>query len=113
VALLLREGLDLVFQFMKTELNTEQIVKDLKAVVHDAEELAVATAGEVGENVREARVRLGNAIASAKQSCEHCQKQSIKTAKAADKVVHEHPYKVAGVAFGLGALLGVLLTRKS
>ena len=98
---------------MKTELKTEQIVKDLKAVVHDAEELAVATAGEVSENVRDARARLGNALASAKQTCERWQEKSIKGAKAADKIVHEHPYRVAGLAFGLGALLGVLFTRKS
>jgi ElaB/YqjD/DUF883 family membrane-anchored ribosome-binding protein len=98
---------------MKTELKTEQIVKDFKAVVHDAEELAVATAGEVSENVRDARARLGNAVASAKQTCERWQEKSIKGAKTADRLVHEHPYRVAGLAFGIGALLGGLITRKS
>lgn len=98
---------------MNTELKTEQIVNDLKAVVHDAEEMAVATAGEVSANGRNARTRLNDAVASAKQTCARWQEKSIQGAKAADHLVHEHPYRVAGLAFALGALLGVLIRRKS
>ena len=29
-----------------------------------------------------------------------------------DKLVHDHPYRSAGIAFGVGVLLGVLLTRR-
>lgn len=97
---------------MNTELKTEQIVKDLKTVARDAEELAIAAAGEVSEKVRDARARLTDAIASGKHTCQHWQAKGIEGAKTADRVVHEHPYRAAGVAFGLGVLLGVLITRK-
>ncbi len=97
---------------MNTQIRTEQIVDDLKTVARDAEELAKATAGEVSERVVDARARLSGAIASAKQTCARWEDKAIQGAKAADKVVHEHPYRAAGVAFGLGALLGVLITRK-
>ena len=33
-------------------------------------------------------------------------------AKATDKVIREHPYQSIGVAFGIGVLIGVLVTRK-
>ena len=36
----------------------------------------------------------------------------IAGAKAADKTIRDHPYESIGVAFGLGLLIGVLVTRK-
>ena len=33
-------------------------------------------------------------------------------ARATDKVIREHPYQSIGLAFGLGLLIGVLVTRK-
>ena len=97
---------------MNTQIRTEEIVNDLKTVARDAEALAKATAGEVSERVVDARARLAGAIASAKQTCERWEEKAIQGARAADKVVHEHPYRIAGVALGLGVLLGVLITRK-
>jgi ElaB/YqjD/DUF883 family membrane-anchored ribosome-binding protein len=40
------------------------------------------------------------------------QKQAIQSAKAADKLVRENPYRAAGIAFGVGALVGFLLSRR-
>ncbi len=34
------------------------------------------------------------------------------SAKAADKVVRDHPYPAVGLAFGLGLLIGVLAARR-
>jgi len=99
-------------QHMNTEVRTEQIVKDLKTVARDAEELAAATAGEVSEKVRDARARLAQAITSAKHTCQRWEEKAVVGAKAANKVVHEHPYRVAGVALGLGVLVGVIIARK-
>jgi ElaB/YqjD/DUF883 family membrane-anchored ribosome-binding protein len=33
-------------------------------------------------------------------------------AKAADKVIREHPYQTLGIAFGLGLVIGFLARRK-
>ena len=97
---------------MSTEVNTEQIVKDLKTVARDAENLVKATAGEVSEKAREARVRLASALETAKQTCQRWEEKAIDGAQATDKVIRTHPYQSLGVAFGLGVLLGVLVMRK-
>ncbi len=97
---------------MSTEANTEQIVKDVKTLARDAEELVKATAGDVSERARDARARLTAALETAKQTCQRWEEKALEGAKATDKVVREHPYPSLGVAFALGVLLGVLVTRK-
>lgn len=90
----------------------ERVANDLKALVRDAEALVSATAGDLSEKTKDARARLTAALEKAKATGRHLQEKSIATAKAADKVVREHPYESIGVAFGLGLLIGVLVTRK-
>ena len=92
--------------------STDRLVSDLKTVARDAEDLLKASAGEVGEKAHEVRARLTAAVERAKESCEHLQEKAVAGAKAADKVVRDHPYQSIGIAFGVGLLIGVLVTRK-
>jgi len=94
------------------QISTDKLVTDLKAVAHDTEELLKASAGEVSDKAREARARLSAALERAKDSCERLQEKAVESAKAADKVVREHPYQSIGIAFGVGLLIGVLVTRR-
>ena len=96
---------------MTNELSTDKLMKDLRNLTHDAEELVEATAGEVGERARDARKRLSSALDAAKASCENLQDKAIAGAKATDKVIRDHPYQTLGVAFGIGLLIGVLVNR--
>ena len=93
-------------------VSTDRIVSDLKTVAHDAEDLLKASAGEVTEKGREARARLAAALERAKDACERLEEKAIASAKATDKVIRDHPYQSIGVAFGIGVLIGVLVTRK-
>jgi ElaB/YqjD/DUF883 family membrane-anchored ribosome-binding protein len=95
-----------------TEQANEQLASDLKTVVHDAEELMKATAGQAGEKVAQARSRLAAAIESAKASYQRAQEKTIAAAKATDQTIRAHPYESIGIAFGLGLLVGVLVARK-
>lgn len=95
-----------------TELNTDKLVNDLKRVVRDSEELLQATAGAVGEKAQEVRDRLSDGLTAAKRSLHRLEDRAIEGAKATDKVIREHPYQSIGVAFGVGLLIGVLVTRK-
>jgi ElaB/YqjD/DUF883 family membrane-anchored ribosome-binding protein len=56
------------------------------------------------------------ALERAKTTCQDAQEQNIATAKAAakkaDTVIRDHPYESIGVAFVVGLLMGVLVTRK-
>ena len=94
------------------ELNTDKLVADLKRVVRDSEELLQATAGAAGDKAQEVRERLTDALETAKRTCHRLEEKAVEGAKAADRVVREHPYQSIGVAFGIGLLIGVLVTRK-
>jgi ElaB/YqjD/DUF883 family membrane-anchored ribosome-binding protein len=93
-------------------VNRQKLISDLKVVVHDAEELMKATATDLGERAREARVKLAATLESAKASCKKLEEKTLATAKAADRVIRDHPYHSVGVAFGVGLLVGVLVNRR-
>jgi ElaB/YqjD/DUF883 family membrane-anchored ribosome-binding protein len=93
-----------------------RVMVDMKSLVRDSEDLLKATAGDVGEKVKETRSRLTTALQRAKETCENLQEQTRATARVAagkaDTMIRSHPYESLGVVFGLGLLLGVLVTRK-
>jgi ElaB/YqjD/DUF883 family membrane-anchored ribosome-binding protein len=97
---------------MTTEQANERAAKDLKNLAHDAEELMKATAGQAGEKVSEMRSRLAAALESAKATCHRLEEKTVAAAKATDQTIRAHPYESIGIAFGLGLLIGVLVTRK-
>jgi ElaB/YqjD/DUF883 family membrane-anchored ribosome-binding protein len=47
-----------------------------------------------------------------KAMIQRAEEKAVDRAKAADKVVREHPYQTIGLAFGLGLLIGVLARRR-
>lgn len=95
-----------------SDLSTEKLVSDLKRIVTDSEALLHATKGAVGEQASEVRERLTQALDAAKQTCHRLEEKAVEGAKAADRSIREHPYQSIGVAFGIGLLIGVLVTRK-
>ena len=67
---------------------------------------------ERGDNEkRDLRAKLEAATEKAKEVCQRLQDETVVAAKATDKAVREHPYQAIGVAFGLGVLIGVVVTR--
>jgi len=63
------------------------------------------------DNGGDLRVKLESAVEKAKVLCERLQEQTTAAAKAADRTVRENPYQAVGVAFGLGILAGLLISR--
>ena len=94
------------------EVTMGKLIKDFKVVVHDAESLLKASAGELGEKAREARVRLAASLEGAKANFHKVEEKAIAGAKATDAVIRQHPYESIGVAFGVGLLIGVLVSRR-
>ena len=97
---------------MTTKETNERIAGDLKHVVQDAEKMLETTASQTGESMSEVRGRLAAAIESAKATCQRLEEKTVAAAKATDRVIRDHPYESIGVAFGLGLLIGVLVSRK-
>jgi ElaB/YqjD/DUF883 family membrane-anchored ribosome-binding protein len=91
---------------------TEKLLRDLKEVVKDGEELLQAGASELSEKGRAARARLAAALDAARETGRKLQEQTIAGARVTDRVIREHPYQSIGLAFGVGLLIGVLINRK-
>jgi ElaB/YqjD/DUF883 family membrane-anchored ribosome-binding protein len=92
--------------------STEKLLNDLKAVVHDGEELLQAGMHELSDRGQAARERLASALDSAKETGRKLQERAVAGAKVTDRAIREHPYQTIGIAFGLGVLIGVLVARR-
>ena len=91
----------------------QAISNDVSQLAEDARALLAATADVAGDKVGEARKRLSAALDCAKQTCDRVREKAVAGAKVADATVHEHPYAAMGIAFGLGALIAFLVTRRN
>jgi ElaB/YqjD/DUF883 family membrane-anchored ribosome-binding protein len=96
----------------ETDESTEKLLKDLREVVEDGEELLRAGASELNEKGTAARARLSAALETAKDTGRKLQQKSMESAKATDRLIREHPYETLGIAFGIGVLVGVLINRR-
>ena len=97
---------------MTNEANMEKLVSDLKTLSHDAEAVLQATAGQAGEKMTELRGRLSSTLESCKATYRRLEEKTVAGAKVADQTIREHPYESIGVAFGVGLLIGVLVSRR-
>jgi ElaB/YqjD/DUF883 family membrane-anchored ribosome-binding protein len=96
---------------MNKELSA--VRDDLSVLADDARALVAATAHVAEDKVVEARKRLSDALERGKRLYGRVREQTVQGAKAADECVHTHPYRAALLAFGVGAIVGLLLTRGS
>ena len=92
--------------------STEQLLKDLKEVVEDGEELLRAGADELNEKGSAAREKLSAALARARETGRKIQDKTIAGAKATDRKIRENPYQTIAIAFGAGVLLAYIFNRK-
>jgi ElaB/YqjD/DUF883 family membrane-anchored ribosome-binding protein len=86
---------------------------DLGTLAEDAKALLSATADVAEDKVVAARERVSAALERGREAWDTVQERAVKSAKAADKTIRSHPYQAIGIAFGVGALVGFLLTRRT
>jgi ElaB/YqjD/DUF883 family membrane-anchored ribosome-binding protein len=89
------------------------ILNEGEHLVEDAQALLAATAHVAEEKVVDARKRLAAAIEKGKETWNSVQEKAVAGAKAADQVIRDHPYQAIGVALGVGALIGFLISRRN
>ena len=92
--------------------ETQAISDDMGKLADDARALMMATADVAGEKVGEARKRLAAALERGREIAGQVREKAIQGAKAADVVVHQHPYQAIGIAVGVGAILGYVLSKR-
>ena len=99
-----------------SDVTKEQLIRDFKVVVADAEALLKATAGQGGEVVAAARAKAEESLAMAKVKMSEAQAalvaRSKAAAKATDEYVHVHPWQAIGVAASVGVVIGLLIGRR-
>ena len=87
------------------DVSSDKLMKDLKAVVNNAEDLLKATADQGGEQI--ARIR-----ARAEESVRVARARMKDVGGELDEQVRENPWTAVGIAAGIGLVLGILLARK-
>lgn len=98
---------------MESRYETPDALRhDAHTLAEDARALLEATSEVADEKVAEARKRLAAALNGGRQISARLQEKAIHGAKVADQTVRTHPYETIAVAFGLGALVGCLLSRR-
>ncbi len=91
-----------------------KLVEILKAVVTDAEELLKASASQTGERITAARAKAEESLKAAKARLAEQEGAAMAKARAAvkgaDDYVRANPWKVVGIAAGVGFILCLLAT---
>lgn len=101
---------------MSEVVTRDKLVRDVREVIADAEVLLKETANDLGAKASEVRQRLGAKIEEAKAGLKNVEKAvkyaAVEGAKKTDKVIREHPYESIGLSFGVGLLVGYLISRR-
>ena len=85
---------------------------DARTLADDAKALVEATSHLADEKVARARERLSEAIERGKHTYQQLQEKAVHGAKVTDEAIRTHPYQTAAIAFGVGAVVGALLSRR-
>jgi ElaB/YqjD/DUF883 family membrane-anchored ribosome-binding protein len=97
-------------------VTREKLVKDLRDVLEDVEQLSRQAAAAGGEQAAELRRKAASALEEAQERVERLSHDVGRAAKdaadATDDWVQEHPWSSIGIAAGLGVLIGVLAARR-
>jgi ElaB/YqjD/DUF883 family membrane-anchored ribosome-binding protein len=97
-------------------VSREKLVTDVKVVLSDAEDLLRATAADASERVKSLRPKLEESVRAARARVTEAERAVVDRTKAAavatDRFAHENPWKIAGIAGGVGLLLGLLIGRR-
>jgi ElaB/YqjD/DUF883 family membrane-anchored ribosome-binding protein len=102
----------------RTELNEsrQRLAGDVRAVMNDAEALLRAAKDEAGNGVAQARGRLQQSLAAARDAVLHLERAAVHRASAAgratDDYVHDNPWSAIAAGAAIGAIVGVLLARR-
>ncbi len=87
-------------------------IDELRLLILEAEQ-ALANAGDSADDKLVAiRDRLQSVIADSKSALGRFRKTAAEQARKADQLVRSHPYQSIGIALGVGALIGYLVSSR-
>ena len=96
--------------------SKEKLVSDMKIVMSNAEEILRATTDIPENGIGELRERIADRLHDAKMRIASAEEvlfvRTKAAARATDDYVNENPWFAAGIAAGVGLLLGVIIGRR-
>lgn len=99
-----------------TQHAKDRLTEDMKAVIHDMEELLKATAGQTDDKISAVRTRAEENLRDMRRKLGEMEGNVVEhaktAAKATDHLVHENPWQSIAVAAGVAFLLGMLTSRR-
>lgn len=96
---------------MANETTATTTPEEIRTLLQDIESALSETTGNATEEFAELRERLQAALAAGQSSYERVRDETVRRAKQADQFVRENPYYAIGIAAGVGALVGLLVSR--
>ena len=98
-----------------TNHHKEKLMHDLNQVIHDAEELLKNTEQQTGDGFTSAKAKFESSLKNAKAEISRVEdiviNKTKEAAQATDVYVKENPWQSAGIAAGIGLLVGLLISR--
>jgi ElaB/YqjD/DUF883 family membrane-anchored ribosome-binding protein len=100
---------------MEDIISKQKLKSDWKSLVNDLETVLDEVKNDLGDKASAVRTRLERNLEAAKERLaeleDELKDQANAAAKAADEYVRDNPWQSAGVALGVGFVLGVLISR--
>ncbi|MDQ2821399.1 MAG: DUF883 domain-containing protein [Pseudomonadota bacterium] len=94
----------------------DQMMRDLKNVISDAETWLRSGSSLSGEDLKAAKAKFERTIINAKDGLINLEEAVVEktkaTVKATDDYVQENPWKAIGISAAVGVLVGALISRR-
>ncbi len=94
----------------------DQLLSDLKTVIQDAEAWLRNGGQLTGDELKAAKAKFEQTIASAKEGLSEYQQTVVEKTKEAarvtDEYVHDNPWKSVGLGAAVGVVVGLLIARR-
>ncbi len=104
------------FNTDKDHADRERLMSSLQDIVTDAEALLKTAQRNGSDQFLAARDKFETRLHQARRDIAALQDNAVykvkRAARVADTAVHDHPYAAAGLAAGVGVLLGMLISRR-
>lgn len=98
------------------QTDQHRLARSLEQLVNDAEAFLKTAQHSGSEQFAAARDRIESGLRHARSELAALEDVAAykvrRAARAADTAVHDHPYATAGLAAGVGILIGMLISRR-
>ena len=111
-----KEALIMMEKIPTQSSTRDQLMRDLKNVVADAESWLRSGSNLSGEDLKAAKAKFERTLVSAKDGIIRMEEAVVEktkaTVKATDDYVTENPWKAIGISAAVGVLVGALISRR-